>query len=90
MKFINIPKNGTSWGGELCYSFATELDQPSDVQVIVRDADTNEEFGRMRLYSVIGGRYSASCAPKDEPRATLFRDSSDYSLAGDVPSDCRG
>ena len=55
MKFINIPKNGASWGGELCYSFATELDQPSDVQVIVRDADTNEEFGRMRLYSVIGG-----------------------------------
>lgn len=55
MKFINIPKNGASWGGELLYSFATELDQPSDVQVIVRDADTNEEFGRMRLYSVIGG-----------------------------------
>lgn len=55
MKFINIPKNGASWGGELCYSFATELDQPSDVVVIVRDADTNEEFGRMRLYSVIGG-----------------------------------
>ena len=55
MKFINIPKNGASWSGELLYSFATELDQPSDVQVIVRDADTNEEFGRMRLYSVIGG-----------------------------------
>ena len=55
MKFINIPKNGASWGGELLYSFATELDQPSDVQVILRDADTNEEFGRMRLYSVIGG-----------------------------------
>jgi len=55
MKFINIPKNGASWGGELLCSFATELDKPSDVQVIVRDADTNEEFGRMRLYSVIGG-----------------------------------
>lgn len=55
MKFINIPKNGASWSGELLYSFATELDQPSDVQVIVRDADTNEEFGRMKLYSVIGG-----------------------------------
>lgn len=55
MKFTNIPKNGASWGGELCYSFATELDQPIDVVVVVRDADTNEEFGRMRLYSVIGG-----------------------------------
>ena len=55
MKFINIPKNGASWGGELLCSFATELAEPGDVQVIVRDADTNEEFGRMKLYSVIGG-----------------------------------
>lgn len=55
MKFINIPKNGASWGGELLCSFATELADKSDVQVIVRDADTNEEFGRMKLYSVIGG-----------------------------------
>lgn len=55
MKFVNIPKNGASWGGELLYSFATELAEPGDVQVIVRDADTNEEFGRMKLYSVIGG-----------------------------------
>lgn len=55
MKFINIPKNGASWSGELLYSFATELAEPGDVQVIVRDADTNEEFGRMKLYSVIGG-----------------------------------
>lgn len=55
MKFINIPKNGASWSGELLYSFATELAEPGDVQVIVRDADTNEEFGRMRLYSVTGG-----------------------------------
>ena len=54
MKFINIPKNGASWGGELLYSFATELAEPSDVQVIVRDAETNEEFGRMRLYSAFG------------------------------------
>lgn len=52
MKFINIPKNGASWGGELCYSFATELDQPSDVQVIVRDAETDAEIGRLKLYAI--------------------------------------
>ena len=52
MKFINIPKNGASWGGELLYSFATELDQPSDVQVIVRDAETDAELGRLQLYAI--------------------------------------
>lgn len=45
MKFTNIPKNGASWSGELLYSFATELAEPGDVQVIVRNAETDAELG---------------------------------------------
>ncbi|MBR2436197.1 MAG: hypothetical protein IKB24_01565 [Alistipes sp.] len=52
MKFINIPKNGASWGGELLCSFATELADKSDVQVIVRDAETDAELGRLKLYAI--------------------------------------
>lgn len=52
MKFTNIPKNGASWSGELLYSFATELAEPGDVQVIVRDAETDAELGRLKLYAI--------------------------------------
>ena len=52
MKFTNIPKNGASWSGELLYSFATELADKSDVQVIVRDAETDAELGRLQLYAI--------------------------------------
>lgn len=52
MIFTNIPKNGASWSEELPYSFATELAEPSDVSVEVRDADSDELLGTMRLYSV--------------------------------------
>ena len=52
MKFTNIPKNGASWSGELLCSFATELADKSDVQVIVRDAETDAELGRLKLYAI--------------------------------------
>ena len=52
MKFTNIPKNGASWSGELLCSFATELADKSDVQVIVRDAETDAELGRLQLYAI--------------------------------------
>lgn len=52
MKFTNIPKNGASWNDKLLYSFSTELEQPSDVVVVVRDVDTGAILGEMRLYSV--------------------------------------
>lgn len=52
MIFTNIPKNGASWSDELLYTFATELTEPSDVSVEVRDADSDELLGSMRLYSV--------------------------------------
>lgn len=52
MNFTNIPKNGASWNDELLYSFATELADVADVELIVHNADTNTELGRLKLYGV--------------------------------------
>lgn len=76
MKFTNIPKNGASWGGELRYSFSTELDEPSDVVVVVRDADTNEELGEMQLYSVTEG--TVDIAPIVRRQVSVAQPSTNY------------
>lgn len=52
MNFTNIPKNGASWNDKLLYGFSLDSDVGRDVGVVVRDADSGEELGRMQLYAV--------------------------------------
>lgn len=53
MKFVKIPENGASWDVALCYTIATEQNQPSDVCVEVVDAISGEILGTRRLYGII-------------------------------------
>jgi hypothetical protein len=52
MRFISIPQNGMSWSDRLIYSFATGLDEPTDVDIEIFDIDANQLIARKRLYSV--------------------------------------
>ena len=53
MKFITIPKNGSSWQKPLCYSFSTESTTARDVVVEVVDRLSGDVIGKRRLYNVI-------------------------------------
>lgn len=52
MRFISIPQNGMSWSDRLIYSFATGLDEPTDVDIEIFDIDANQLIARKRLYGV--------------------------------------
>lgn len=69
MKFISIPKNGSSWRGRLPYSFSTESDEPQDVTVEILNHTTGSLLGTMRLYGVVGGE--VDIAPYVRPHVTM-------------------
>ncbi len=53
MKFVSIPTSGMSWSGVLAYSFDTELDEATDVDIGIFDAQTDEVIATKRLYGVV-------------------------------------
>ena len=55
MRFISIPRNGQSWRSPIVYTFATELDEPADVDIEIFDIDAEQMIARKRLYSVTEG-----------------------------------
>ena len=69
MKFISIPKNGSSWRGRLPYSFTTEGDEPQDVTVEILNYDTGSVLGTMRLYGVVNGE--VDIAPYIRPYVSM-------------------
>lgn len=52
MRFVSIPQNGASWSDKLIYSFDTELDEPTDVDVEIYNQTTHQLIARKRLYGV--------------------------------------
>ena len=52
MRFVSIPQNGASWSKKLIYSFDTELDEPTDVDVEIYNQTTHQLIARKRMYGV--------------------------------------
>lgn len=55
MKFLSIPLNGSTWSEPLIYSFDTELDERTDVEVEIYDVDDGCAIAHKRLYGVVAG-----------------------------------
>lgn len=76
MKFISIPKNGSSWRERLPYSFTTESQEKQDVTLEIVNSTTGVLLGTMRLYGVTEAevdiapyiRQHLSLAPLDTSR----------------------
>ena len=52
MRFVSIPQNGASWSKKLVYSFDTELDERTDVDVEIYNQTTHQLIARKRMYGV--------------------------------------
>lgn len=52
MKFIEIPNNGSSWGGTLRYKIDTESAEATDVEVTITDEESGDMLGRKMLYGI--------------------------------------
>lgn len=69
MKFVSMPKNGSSWRGRLPYSFSIESDEPQDVTVEILNYVTGDLLGTMRLYGVVDGE--VDIAPYVRPHVSM-------------------
>ena len=52
MRFVSIPQNGAPWSKKLIYSFDTELDVPTEVDVEIFNQTTHQLIARKRMHGV--------------------------------------
>lgn len=52
MNFISIPKNGSSWGGQLKYKIDTASEEKVDAEVMIIDEESGDTLAKKILYGI--------------------------------------